>query len=349
MLELYVIYRENNQEGDSMLHIAIIDDEHLALQYLYLLLNKIEGVQVTGKYIDAGDLIQHVQVTDLDAVFIDIHMPVIKGTDLAEQLLDIKPSLHIVFVTAYDKYAVKAFELNAVDYILKPVKQERLAVTIQRIKERKAVEQEIATCKSSFVIKDLGVLQIYHGNKWIEVKWRTSKAKELFAYFIHNHQNTIRKSELIDLLWSNLPWEKANAQLYTAIYQIRKVIRQIDAPIKIVSQKEFYQIDMGDGIQIQSHEFKLDAQYLLKENKVDVEQYFAVLEVYGGEYLAELNYSWAAAERKMLKDLWVKLINKFSEHLHLHEEPASYNISKMKDLTGFDIKATDIIKEKSRV
>ncbi|MCT1905183.1 response regulator [Oceanobacillus sojae] len=332
-----------------MLHIAIVDDEHLALQYLDLLLNKIEGVRVTGKYIHAGDLIQHVQVTDVDAVFIDIHMPVIKGTDLAEQLLDIKPFLHIVFVTAYDKYAVKAFELNAVDYILKPVKQERLALTIQRIMERKTAEQEFESFKSTFVIKDLGMLQIYQGDKWMEVKWRTSKAKELFAYFIHNHQNTIRKSELIDLLWNSLPWEKANAQLYTAVYQIRKVMRQINAPIKIVSQKEFYQIDMGGDIQIQSHEFKLDAQYLLQENKVDVEQYFAVLEAYGGEYLAELNYPWAVAKRKMLKELWLKLINELSEHLYLHEEPTSYNISKIKDVTGFDIKAADIIKERSRV
>lgn len=322
-----------------MLHIAIIDDEHLALRYLDLLLNKIEGVHVTGKYIDADDLINHVQAQHVDAVFIDIHMPAIKGTDLAEQLLNSNPSLHIVFVTAYNEYAVKAFELNAVDYILKPVKLERLAVTVQRIIERKTAEQDMLSGKSKFVINDFGSLQIYQGGKRIDVKWRTSKAKELFAYFIHYHDNTIRKSELIDLLWNNLPWEKANAQLYTAVYQIRKVMQKINAPIKIVSQKEFYQIDIDNKIQVQSHEFKLAAQSLLKGKGVDAEQYFTVLEAYQGEYLAELDYSWAVKEREILKELWLELINRLSEYLHLYEKSSSYNISKLKGLIGFNREA----------
>lgn len=248
-----------------MLQIAIIDDEPLALQYLDLLLRKIEGVHVSGKYMNPEDLIQHIQTEQIDAVFIDIHMPAMKGTDLAEQLLNINPSLHIGFVTAYDNYAIKAFELNAVDYILKPVKQERLAITVQRIIERKMTDQDKAVENRTTVLRDLGALQIYQGNKRIDIKWRTSKAKELFAYFIHHHEDTIRKSELIDLLWSNLPWEKANAQLYTTVYQIRKVMQQIDAPIKIISQKEFYQIDIDYDVQIQSREFKLAAYDLLKK------------------------------------------------------------------------------------
>lgn len=248
-----------------MLQIAIIDDEPLALQYLDLLLRKIEGVHVSGKCMNPEDLIQHIQTEQIDAVFIDIHMPAMKGTDLAEQLLNINPSLHIGFVTAYDNYAIKAFELNAVDYILKPVKQERLAITVQRIIERKMTDQDKAVENRTTVLRDLGALQIYQGNKRIDIKWRTSKAKELFAYFIHHHEDTIRKSELIDLLWSNLPWEKANAQLYTTVYQIRKVMQQIDAPIKIISQKEFYQIDIDYDVQIQSREFKLAAYDLLKK------------------------------------------------------------------------------------
>lgn len=329
-----------------MLHISIIDDEYLALQYLDLLLGKIDGVHVTGKYMDANDLINHVQAESVDAVFIDIHMPGVKGTDLAEQLLNINPSLHIVFVTAYDEYAVKAFELNAIDYILKPVKQERLAVAVQRIMERKTIERESASPKSISVIKDLGMLQIYQDNKRVDVKWRTSKAKELFAYFIHNREHTIQKRTLINLLWDNLPWEKANAQLYTAVYQIRKVIQQTGTSIKIVSQGEFYNIDIDDSIQIQSHEFKLAAQRLLKDGDVHKEPYFKLLEVYQGDYLAGLDYPWALKERKILKELWLALISRLSEYLHLYEKSSSYYVSKLKDLTAFDTEAAGIIKEK---
>lgn len=330
-----------------MLQIAIIDDEPLALQYLDLLLRKIEGVHVSGKYMNPEDLIQHIQTEQIDAVFIDIHMPAMKGTDLAEQLLNINPSLHIGFVTAYDNYAIKAFELNAVDYILKPVKQERLAITVQRIIERKMTDQDKAVENRTTVLRDLGALQIYQGNKRIDIKWRTSKAKELFAYFIHHHEDTIRKSELIDLLWSNLPWEKANAQLYTTVYQIRKVMQQIDAPIKIISQKEFYQIDIDYDVQIQSREFKLAAYDLLKKENINTEQYFKVLDAYQDEYLAGLDYLWAVSERKILRDLWLELIIRLSAYLHRYEKSSSYNISKLRGLTDFDAEAAEIVKEKS--
>lgn len=329
-----------------MLQIAIIDDEPLALQYLDLLLRKIEGVHISGKYMDPEDLINHIQTEHIDAVFIDIHMPAMKGTDLAEQLINIKPSLHIGFVTAYDDYAIKAFELNAVDYILKPVKQERLTITIQRIMERKMTEQNSVPENQATVIKDLGALQIYQGKKRIDVKWRTSKTKELFAYFIHHHEDTIRKSELINLLWDNLPWEKANAQLYTTVYQIRKVMQQIDAPIKIISQKEFYQIDIDD-VQIQSREFKFAAYDLLKKENINTEQYFKVLDVYQDEYFAGLDYLWAVHERNILRDLWLELIIRLAAYLHRYEKPSSYNMSKLKGLTDFDAEAAEIVKEKS--
>ena len=72
----------------------------------------------------------------MDIVFLDIQIPEINGIELAEQLLEMKPKLSIVFVTAYDNFAIKAFELNALDYILKmPVRKERLLNTVERIKQ----------------------------------------------------------------------------------------------------------------------------------------------------------------------------------------------------------------------
>lgn len=332
-----------------MLHISIIDDEHLALQYLDLQLSKIEGVHVTGKFMDVKELIKHVQEHKVDAVFLDIRMPYVKGTDLAKQLLNINPSLYIVFVTAYNEYGAEAFEINAVDYMLKPIKQERLAVAVQRIKERQAMEQKMTPGESRYIIKDLRMLQIYENDIRADVKWRTSKAKELFAYFIHHHHKTILKRDLIELLWSNLFWEKANAQLYSAIYQIRKTLQQIGAPIEIISQEEFYQIDIGHEIQIQSHQFKIAAQRLLNEKEVDREQYFRLLEWYQGDYLAGLGYSWAVKEREELKGLWLELIDRLTEDLPLFEKTSSYNVAKLKRLTGFDTEAEEIIKDKCGV
>lgn len=329
--------------------ICIIDDEHLALEYLDFLFNKIEEVQVAGKYNNPGDLIDHVHKEKIDAVFMDIHMPDIKGIDLAEKLLNIQPSLQIVFVTAYNEYAVKAFELNALDYILKPVQKERLELTIQRIKESNYIKlnavSEPDSVKANYKIKNLGVLRFYKENNPIEVRWRTSKARELFAYFVQNHENTIRKGELTDLMWSNLPWEKAHSQLYSTVYQIRKVTQQIGLPIKISSQDEFYHITIDD-IEIQSVEWKHAALEVLRDDNVSADAYFKLLEAYQGNYLDEIEAAWVLKERNSLRKIWLELIENLIKHIVYYENPSSYNASKLNALVSSDDEAVTLLNKK---
>ncbi|WP_440894883.1 response regulator [Amphibacillus sp. Q70] len=328
-----------------MLNICIIDDEHLALEYLDLLLNKIAGVKVVGKYSDPQDLTDHVRNQKVDAIFLDIHMPGIKGIDLAEQLLNIQPALHIVFVTGFNEYAVKAFELNALDYILKPVQKDRLQLSIDRIKQKHDIKSNVETPQSTYMIQNLGALSINQDGQPVEVKWRTAKTKELFAYLVQNHRNTIRKSELTSLMWDNLPWEKAHSQLYSTIYQIRKVIQHIGIPIKIVSQDEFYRIKI-EGVQIQSSEWKHSALQLLEERTVSVTQYFALLEDYQGDYLEEMQHTWILKERSTIKALWLQLIGHLIEHINQHENTSSYVISKLYALVSFDDEATRLVQSK---
>jgi len=109
--------------GKQMLDICIIDDEPLALQYLSFLLSQMDDVNLAGAYSEPKELIQDLYTIKVDAVLMDIQMPGILGIDLAEQLLAIQPEIEIVFVTAYEEYAIKAFELNALDYILKPIEK----------------------------------------------------------------------------------------------------------------------------------------------------------------------------------------------------------------------------------
>lgn len=109
--------------GKQMLDICIIDDEPLALQYLSFLLSQMDDVNLVGAYSEPKELIQDLHTIKVDAVLMDIQMPGILGIDLAEQLLAIQPEIEIVFVTAYEEYAIRAFELNALDYILKPIEK----------------------------------------------------------------------------------------------------------------------------------------------------------------------------------------------------------------------------------
>jgi DNA-binding LytR/AlgR family response regulator len=116
--------------------IFLIDDESPALGALEGLLKTFPGVEVAGKYISPLRALENMKKARPDIVFLDIEMPEMNGFLVAEEILQIDSSIMIVFVTAYDEYALKAFEISAVDYVLKPCTKERLQSTLSRISMR---------------------------------------------------------------------------------------------------------------------------------------------------------------------------------------------------------------------
>lgn len=121
---------------------VVVDDEPLARDELKYLLSAYEECQVIGEAEDGGEALQLVARLHPDVVFLDIEMRGMSGYDAARKMLaEPKPPL-IVFATAYNEYAVGAFELGAIDYLLKPFVDERLAKTIERIKNLKARQED---------------------------------------------------------------------------------------------------------------------------------------------------------------------------------------------------------------
>jgi DNA-binding LytR/AlgR family response regulator len=115
------------------LRVLVIDDERPALDELTFLLEKDErvgGVHGTDSPTDALRMLQDLEV---DAVFLDIQMPGLTGIELAHVLSRFKIPPSVVFVTAHDEHAVDAFELNAVDYVLKPVREQRIVEAVRRV------------------------------------------------------------------------------------------------------------------------------------------------------------------------------------------------------------------------
>src|SRR5690606_13148165 len=108
----------------------VIDDEIAAVGNL---LHETGQVEVVGEYTIAREALDHIGTTNPDVVFLDIEMPGLHGMELANRILDFSNEIQIVFVTAYNEYALEAFELNATDYLLKPVTMVRLAKTLKRV------------------------------------------------------------------------------------------------------------------------------------------------------------------------------------------------------------------------
>jgi len=118
------------------MRVMLIDDEPLALELLESLLKKIPNVHIIGAYTNPLEGKRKILQQEVDLVFLDINLPEMSGVELAEQLSEKKPDLFVIFITAYDEYAVQAFELNAVDYIVKPLQQCRLEKGVARIQEK---------------------------------------------------------------------------------------------------------------------------------------------------------------------------------------------------------------------
>ncbi len=137
------------------LRCIIIDDEYLARQRLLKLLAHFENIVVVAECRNGKEALDKVHLKEPDLIFLDVQMPDMDGFTVYNKL---KPKPHVIFTTAYDTYALKAFEINAVDYLLKPFDEERLGIAIDRIAEIKHNNKA-----SSLELKIKTLIQSYAG------------------------------------------------------------------------------------------------------------------------------------------------------------------------------------------
>ena len=118
--------------GRNQLEVMLVDDEAPARELLSLMLAECEAAELLGGFSNGADLLQAMNSRVPDLLLLDIGLPGEDGVELARHCIDQFPSITIVFVTAYNNRAIEAFELNALDYLLKPVDDRRLRETIER-------------------------------------------------------------------------------------------------------------------------------------------------------------------------------------------------------------------------
>jgi len=129
----------------------LVDDEPLAIQGLELRLQAFDDVEIIERCVNGREAIRAIRTQKPDLVFLDIQMPGFDGFSVVSGLADVEPPL-FVFVTAFMQHAVKAFEAHAVDYLMKPVEEDRLAATLDRIRQRLT---EKRSCEESERLKEI--------------------------------------------------------------------------------------------------------------------------------------------------------------------------------------------------
>jgi two-component system LytT family response regulator len=214
-------------------HAVVVDDERLARRELRTLLAAhAEHVHVVGEAASVSEAARLVHATDADVVFLDIQLAGETGMDLLPLL---GADVDVVFVTAHDEYTLRAFEVNALDYLLKPVAPERLALTVRRL----AAAQPPAPAREAVTYEDRLFLRLGHERAFVRVRdiaaieaegdgstlrlaphlARKPSAKSLREWeqrlpdrqFVRIHRSTIVNLEYVERLE---PWSHASQHVY---------------------------------------------------------------------------------------------------------------------------------------
>ncbi|ACA38331.1 response regulator [Lysinibacillus sphaericus] len=298
------------------MRIVLVDDEYLSLKRLKTLLEEshVPGIEIVGEYTDSLKVIEEIQNLQPSVVFLDIVMPDMDGLALGEKIQELLPDVEIVFTTGFDQYALDAFNLHAVDYLLKPIQITRLEKTLDRLEQINNKHKKRVV--NSTIISLFGGLQVISPDGHTQIlKWRTSKAKELFAYLLNHRDEIIYRDTILELFWPESDRDKASKQLYTAVYTIRQTLKNYGL----------------DGVQISSPLLNSGYKLLLEQTIVDVEQWLSslkslptleqenveeheqVFQMYTGDYLEDCDYLWAESERERLRRLWLHHAHQLSE------------------------------------
>lgn len=299
-----------------MLKAMLVDDEKIALDVLEILLNEIGGVEVAARSQLASDALKQAEGIQPDLIFLDIEMPGMNGLSAGKQLAERCPDAEIIFVTAYHQYALEAFDVRAIDYLLKPVAKERLQESLRRFERlrrkrsgtvgsvRPEAAARPAAGASDIRLRMMGSLELC-GSDGKPVTWRTKKTKELFAYLWCHQGVPVYRDHLLDELWPDAGLDKAQALLHTTLYNLRSMLKAGGFPNKVEFGDERYRMSAEE---IVSDVRRLEAA--LDGEPCDMPE---LLALYRGDFLEMEHYGWANARRLELRRKYIRHLERALE------------------------------------
>lgn len=319
-----------------MLRAIIVDDEPLALQHMELKLRETGQVEVIQSFSNPLAALEEMKKLDFHVAFLDIEMPGLSGLELAEYIQEWNPFVNIVFVTAYQDYAIQAFELHSIDYVLKPIIKDRINKTITRIQDHILLTEELPVPEipPTLKIECFHDFAVYYQNE--PIKWKTAKAKELFAFFIMNYNSPIHRDSLIDTLWRETDYQKAKIHLHTSISHLRKTLNACGYPNAITFSNQSYCLQL-QAFQCDAHELEqlIDDMPDLGENNMQVVE--RIIEQYRGDFLELNSYDWSIMKAQELRLSILQLLQTVVHYYSNVHEPhkKQYYLQRMCQLNPY--------------
>ncbi|WP_411678919.1 response regulator [Clostridium thailandense] len=320
-----------------MIKVIVVDDELPALKMAESVLRTFDDVLICGTFSDQDELLECISTVEVDLLLLDIKMPGMHGLELAERINEIRSDIFIVFVTAYDSYAIDAFETEALDYIMKPITEDRMKKTLDRYIKRCGIQKKNERPRRIYVRSfERFSVESEHGEK---MKFRTVKTEELFAFLIHHQGNAVSKEKIMEELWYDRTADRAQSILYTTLYQLRKDLENFGLSNVIENSRKEGGIcrllwspdywDCGDYM-------KLYKQY--KDGNLNVENVKRAVEIHQNGYLTGNGYIWTIEKRTELELQCFELLKNIvdNEVQKQNFESAMIYLKKLADIFPFN-------------
>ena len=251
------------------MRILLVDDEELQLLRLTEAVKKaLPADNDFMSYTNPVLAWEDNKDTPVDIAFLDIDMPGINGILLAKKLKNVNPQVNVIFVTAYNEYALDAYKLHASGYVTKPVNVEKIKAELDGL--RYPVE---LTPTKKLQVKCFGNFEVFAGG--VPVKFARNKSKELFAYLVDREGAAANVNELNAILWEE------DKKSY-----FRNLVADIQASLKAVGAEDVF-VKRRNECFIDPTKIDCDA-YEYRKNDPNA------IRMYRGEYMAQ--YSWAVFE-----------------------------------------------------
>ncbi|MBR1747554.1 MAG: response regulator [Clostridia bacterium] len=251
------------------MRILLVDDEELQLLRLTEAVKKaLPADNVFLSYANPVLAWEENKETPVDIAFLDINMPVINGILLAKKLKTVNPQVNVIFVTAYNEYALDAYKLHASGYVTKPVNLEKIQEELDGLR----YPVELKSTKK-LQVKCFGNFEVFSGG--VPVKFSRKKSKELFAYLIDREGAAVNVNELNAILWE----EDKKSYFRNLIADIQASLKAVDAEDVFIKRRNECFVDVNK-IDCDAYEYRKDNPDAIR--------------MYRGEYMAQ--YSWAIFE-----------------------------------------------------
>jgi two-component system, LytTR family, response regulator len=276
-----------------MIRIAAVDDEIHVLERFQKIVSENKEFKLCGLFETGEELLSYLKGHPLEVVFLDIEMPGESGLQLSEKILAINEEINIIFITAFNQYAVEAFELEAIDYILKPFTEERLNKTLRRLLRKKG---RSGRAGKPF-IQCFGGFEVFQNEE--ALVWKNSKAKEILAFLVHKEGISVSWEKIATAVWPEFDSEKAQTNFHATTYLLRKKLAEAGISYILESGRGNYRV-LTD--QVDCDLYKLEE--LIKGNKfIRKEDVYLLQQFLQKGYLEEEGYAWTYQKAAELESI----------------------------------------------